>query len=34
VELEPGLNIIEIISSSAGGQQKSAILGIGYMPEQ
>ena len=34
VELEPGLNIIEIISSSAGGQQKSAILGIGYRPEQ
>ena len=34
VELEPGLNIIEIISSSAGGQQKSAILGIGYRPEE
>jgi hypothetical protein len=30
VELETGLNIIEIISSSAGGQQKSAILGIDY----
>ena len=34
VELETGLNIIEIISSSAGGQQKSAILGIGYRPEE
>ena len=34
VELEPGLNIIEIISSSAGGQHKSAILGIGYRPEE
>ncbi len=34
VELEPGLNIIEIISSSAGGQQKSLILGIGYRPEE
>jgi hypothetical protein len=34
VELEPGLNIIEIISSSAGGQQKSSILGIGYRPEE
>ena len=34
VELEPGLNIIEIISSSAGGQQKSSVLGIGYRPEE
>ncbi|MCX8252246.1 MAG: hypothetical protein OTJ98_10405 [Dehalococcoidia bacterium] len=34
VELEPGLNIIEIISSSAGGQQKSSILGIAYRPEE
>jgi hypothetical protein len=34
MDLEPGLNIIEIISSSAGGQQKSLILGIGYRPEE
>ena len=32
--LDPGLNIIKIISSSAGGQQKSLTLGIEYRPEK
>ena len=28
VELVPGLNIIEVIASTAGGEQKSVVLGI------
>ena len=33
VELVPGLNIIEVIASTAGGEQKSVVLGIGYRAE-
>ncbi len=30
LELAPGLNIIEVIASTASGEQKSLVLGIGY----
>ena len=30
LELAPGLNVIEVIASTASGEQKSLVLGIGY----
>jgi len=33
IDLKPGLNIIEVIASVPTGEQKSIILGVGFVPE-